>query len=260
MRIHATYLSERQQWRLLSDECHLIFVPKRDAARFLDLKNGHQYILTARWDDLCRVAIPEKTMLKIDANYWPAQRKWRIECGGRVIFVREHELPRGSKLTHGQQEIPEALWDELCKLQIKENVRVHIRYCDKQRRWHVEGKDTTGLGPCVIIEELWNDLKEKALKPLDKIDQKLLKEVKERFMEPKDITCEQWREYDFNFIQNGKVENRCYRIENPAQLYVGNTTHRVVDQTGVVHCVPAPGHSGCVLRWKSNDPNKPVSF
>lgn len=29
---------------------------------------------------------------------------------------------------------------------------------------------------------------------------------------------------------------------------------------GIVHCVPAPGFQGCVLRWKSKDSNKPVEF
>lgn len=68
----------------------------------------------------------------------------------------------------------------------------------------------------------------------------------EKLMEPKDITCELWREYDFN--------GRVYRIDLPKELYVGNTTHRVVDITGLAHCVPAPGFHGCVLRWL----NKPA--
>lgn len=73
-------------------------------------------------------------------------------------------------------------------------------------------------------------------------------------MERKDLSVEQWREYDFG--------GRVVRIEAPKELYVrvGGTTHRVVDQEGVVHCVPAPGQCGCVLRWKSKDANKPVEF
>ena len=67
--------------------------------------------------------------------------------------------------------------------------------------------------------------------------------------EGKDITSEDWREYDF--------EGRVYRIEKPARLYVGTTTHRVVDSEGVTHCVPAPGTKGCALRWKASPP---VSF
>jgi len=55
---------------------------------------------------------------------------------------------------------------------------------------------------------------------------------------------EQWREYDF--------AGRIYRIERPAavQFREDGRTHRVIDESGVVHCVPAPGFCGCVLRWK----------
>ena len=54
---------------------------------------------------------------------------------------------------------------------------------------------------------------------------------------------EAWREYDF--------AGRVYRIDNPVtvQFREGGTTHRVTDADGVVHSVPAPGHSGCVVRW-----------
>lgn len=68
-------------------------------------------------------------------------------------------------------------------------------------------------------------------------------------MGPKDISTEEWREYDFG--------GRVYRIESPRQLYVGVTTHRVVDSSGLTHCIPAPGINGCVLRWRANPP---VSF
>lgn len=55
---------------------------------------------------------------------------------------------------------------------------------------------------------------------------------------------EAWREYDFG--------GRIYRIEDPVSVEFrdGSTTHRVTDEAGIVHCVPAPGHQGCVLRWK----------
>lgn len=68
------------------------------------------------------------------------------------------------------------------------------------------------------------------------------------------LTDEQWREYDFN--------GRVYRIDNPQNLYMreGGTTHKILDIAGVVHCLPAPGVNGCVLRWKSRDPFKPVVF
>lgn len=71
-------------------------------------------------------------------------------------------------------------------------------------------------------------------------------------MEPRDLTKEAWREYDF--------ADRVYRIEAPQYLYIGTTTHRVVDSNGVVHCVPSPGQMGCVLRWKPRDASEPVQF
>ncbi len=88
----------------------------------------------------------------------------------------------------------------------------------------------------------------------DKIIAALKERLKEekRYPDSKDITCEEWREYDF--------DGRVYRIDDPIKLYVGKTTHRVVDAQGIAHCIPAPGFNGCVLRWKSVDPNKPVAF
>ncbi len=55
---------------------------------------------------------------------------------------------------------------------------------------------------------------------------------------------EEWREYDF--------EGRVYRIEKPVciEFRKDSTTHRVTGPDGIIHCVPAPGHRGCVLRWK----------
>lgn len=70
-------------------------------------------------------------------------------------------------------------------------------------------------------------------------------------MNVQDISTEEWREYDFG--------GRVYRIDAPRSLYTrdGGATHRVVDERGVTHCVPAPGHHGCVLRWQATPP---VSF
>lgn len=71
----------------------------------------------------------------------------------------------------------------------------------------------------------------------------------------RDITCEEWREYDF--------QDRVYRITNPKTLVMrpGGTTHRIVDANGVAHCVPVPGTLGCVLRWKHRDTEpKSVKF
>ena len=52
---------------------------------------------------------------------------------------------------------------------------------------------------------------------------------------------ESWREYEFG--------GRVYRIESPVRVWIGGTTHRVEGPDGVIHCVPAPGFRGCVLRW-----------
>jgi len=73
-------------------------------------------------------------------------------------------------------------------------------------------------------------------------------------LQKSDLTVEAWREYDFG--------GRVYRVEKPVALYrtKGGSTHSVVDAAGVVHCLPAPGTQGCVLRWKSVDPNAPVAF
>jgi hypothetical protein len=69
-----------------------------------------------------------------------------------------------------------------------------------------------------------------------------------------DISSEMWREYDWN--------GRIYRIEFPKELVIrtGGSTHRVVDNQGVVHCVPSVGVMGCVVRWKSKDGLPPVAF
>lgn len=72
----------------------------------------------------------------------------------------------------------------------------------------------------------------------------------------KDISCEVWREYD---IPGRELP---YRIDAPVKLFMreGGSTHRVVDSKNVVHCVPAPGNGGCILRWVSSDPAVPVHF
>ena len=68
------------------------------------------------------------------------------------------------------------------------------------------------------------------------------------------LTTEAWREYDFG--------GRIYRIESPRELFISlrGTTHRVVDHYGIVHCCPAPGHMGCVLRWCPKNADNPVQF
>lgn len=69
-----------------------------------------------------------------------------------------------------------------------------------------------------------------------------------------DLSNEAWREYDFG--------GRVYRIDNPKHVYTrpGGTTHRVVDQNNVAHCVPAPGQGGCVLRWTGKDGTDGVTW
>ena len=67
-----------------------------------------------------------------------------------------------------------------------------------------------------------------------------------------DISHEVWREYDY--------EGRVYRIDEPRTLYVGRTTHRVVDKEDVAHCCPAPGEHGCVVRWYNGLGENPVKF
>lgn len=71
-------------------------------------------------------------------------------------------------------------------------------------------------------------------------------------MERKDLTDEMWREYDFG--------GRTYRIVAPVALWIGTTTHRVLGADGTVHCAPAPGHHGCVLRWQPRNAGEPVQF
>jgi hypothetical protein len=73
-------------------------------------------------------------------------------------------------------------------------------------------------------------------------------------MQPKNLKDEEYREYDF------AGRKTTYRIHDPASLFVGKTTHRIVDVEGIVHCVPAPGFRGCVLRWKPRDGANPVAF
>ena len=72
------------------------------------------------------------------------------------------------------------------------------------------------------------------------------------------LTGEKWREYEFG----PEGSRTTYRISAPILLFQrpGGTTHRVMDTLDVIHCVPAPGHQGCVLRWAPMDPLNPVQF
>ena len=81
-----------------------------------------------------------------------------------------------------------------------------------------------------------------------------MSEVNPDLRGPLPLTNELWREYDFG--------GRVYRIDTPVSYYYRPTgeTHRVVDPYGIVHCVPAPGQRGCVLRWKNREDSPEVNF
>ena len=70
-----------------------------------------------------------------------------------------------------------------------------------------------------------------------------------------DLSKEKYREYDVPGRESP------YRIDDPVTLFLGGgTTHRVLDADGIVHCLPAPGVSGCVLRWQPKNADEPVQF
>lgn len=70
-----------------------------------------------------------------------------------------------------------------------------------------------------------------------------------------DLQDEEYREYLF---ANGTV----YRIKSPKTLYFhrGGSTHRVLDNEGIVHIVPSVGINGTVLRFKPKNVEAPVQF
>ncbi len=70
------------------------------------------------------------------------------------------------------------------------------------------------------------------------------------------LLTEEYREYDIP----GRDEP--YKIDAPVKLFISEsgTTHRVLDQHDVVHCVPTVGKDGCVLRWKNWDSDNPCEF
>lgn len=71
-------------------------------------------------------------------------------------------------------------------------------------------------------------------------------------MEFKDISHEQERTYIW---RDGSVI-----IKEPQKLFIGKTTHRVVDSLGDVYCVPSVGYHGCYIVWTPKDKNIPVMF
>ncbi len=65
------------------------------------------------------------------------------------------------------------------------------------------------------------------------------------------LTDEIWREYDV------PGRDTPYRITSPLALWVGETTHRVLDSENVVHCIP---WKGTILRWLPRNLENPVAF
>lgn len=74
------------------------------------------------------------------------------------------------------------------------------------------------------------------------------------------ISKELYRLYEWTDPISGK--QILHRIDGPITLFYesGHTTHRILDSTGVIHCIPAVGYFGCVLYWKNIDENNPVNF
>ena len=58
----------------------------------------------------------------------------------------------------------------------------------------------------------------------------------------------------YQWIDPMTGNKRVYDIYAPVVLHVGKTTHRVIDSSGLVHCVPSVGYFGCVVCWV----NKPL--
>ena len=69
----------------------------------------------------------------------------------------------------------------------------------------------------------------------------------------------EWREYEW-CDPKAEYGIRIYRISKPVRLYWrdGGSTHRILEDNGVVHIVPAPPVS--VIRYKKVDGAEPVKF
>jgi hypothetical protein len=75
----------------------------------------------------------------------------------------------------------------------------------------------------------------------------------------RDISGVIWREY--SWVVNG-IE-RAVRIDRPKELFCrpGGTTHRIVDEDGLVYIVPSVGVMGCFITYKPRaDRDKAVRF
>ena len=72
---------------------------------------------------------------------------------------------------------------------------------------------------------------------------------------PLDISHESERTYYW-----GKNRKYWVAIAKPRTLWVGKTTHRVVDADGSVHIVPAVGVYGCYVIYSVKEGEEPVKF
>ena len=87
---------------------------------------------------------------------------------------------------------------------------------------------------------------------------------KNKEMIKKDISTEEWREYEWIIPQTEK--KRVLRIDYPLNLYYekGSSchviTHGADDGKMESICVPAVGHYGCVLRWRGRKDAADVTF
>ena len=77
-------------------------------------------------------------------------------------------------------------------------------------------------------------------------------------IESKDLNKEAYRIYKWIDPVTGK-ECR-HQIDEPVTLWVGKTTHRILDTNGVVHFVPSVGYFGCVLFTENKDKSEPCNF
>jgi len=84
------------------------------------------------------------------------------------------------------------------------------------------------------------------------------KKFEQEKMVAKNLTKEAVRIYEWTDPITG---NRCtHRINEPVALYVGKTTHRILDTNGFVHFVPSVGYFGCVLLTENKDKSEPCNW
>jgi len=77
-------------------------------------------------------------------------------------------------------------------------------------------------------------------------------------MEAKDLKKELFRRYEWIDPVTGNL--MLHEIQEPQVVYLGNTTHRILDTNGLVHFVPSIGYFGCVLVTQNKDQSKPCNW